>query len=79
MQGTHEKNEYRKNTKTNFTLSAKKKLINQTSSDEMGGKYGLIHDKKMIKKTHVVVKRKIPAPAGTPYPLIQPTASHFND
>jgi subtilase family serine protease len=27
----------------------------------------------------VVVKRKIPAPAGTPYPLIQPTASHFND
>jgi len=39
MEGTHEQNEYRKNPKTNFMLSAKRTKINQTSSEEMGGKY----------------------------------------
>jgi hypothetical protein len=36
MEGTHEQNEYRKNTKTNFTLSVKRKRIRQTSNEEMG-------------------------------------------
>jgi hypothetical protein len=39
MEGTCEQNKYRKDLKTNLTLSAKKKKINWTSSDETGGKY----------------------------------------
>jgi hypothetical protein len=50
MDGTHEQNEYRKNHKANYTLSAKR-----MSSKEMGGKYktnrpsGLIFDRKRKK------------------------------
>jgi hypothetical protein len=34
-----EHNEYRKNPRTNFTLSAKRAKINLTSNEEMAGKY----------------------------------------
>jgi hypothetical protein len=42
MEGTHVQNEYRKNPKTNFTLSANRTKINWTSKEEMGGKYEII-------------------------------------
>jgi hypothetical protein len=35
MEGTHVQNEYRKNPKTNFTLSFKRTKIRQTSNEEM--------------------------------------------
>jgi hypothetical protein len=38
MDGTHDKNEYRKNPKTNFMLSAKRTKINQMYNEETGGK-----------------------------------------
>jgi hypothetical protein len=37
MEEPHEHKEYRKNPKTNFTLSAMRIMINQISSKEMGG------------------------------------------
>jgi hypothetical protein len=42
MEGTREQIVYMKNSKTNFTLSAKKTKINQTSNEEMGGKDDII-------------------------------------
>jgi hypothetical protein len=39
MEGICEQNECRKNPKTNFLLSDKRPKINQTSNEEMGGKY----------------------------------------
>jgi hypothetical protein len=39
MEGTHEQNKYRKNLKTNFTLSAKRTKINCTSNEDVGGEY----------------------------------------
>jgi hypothetical protein len=39
MEQTCEQNEYRKNPKTNFTLSAIRSKINWMSNEEMGGKY----------------------------------------
>jgi hypothetical protein len=39
MEGTYEKNDYRKNPKTNLLLSAKGTKINQMTNEEMGGKY----------------------------------------
>jgi hypothetical protein len=39
MEGNHEQNEYRKNPKTNFTLSAKRTKFNQMSSEEIGAEY----------------------------------------
>jgi hypothetical protein len=42
IKGTHEQDEYKKNSKTNFTLSAKGTKINQMSNEEMREKYETI-------------------------------------
>jgi hypothetical protein len=42
MEGVCEQNEYRKNPKINFTLSAKRMKINWMSREEDGGKYETI-------------------------------------
>jgi len=42
MEGTYEKNDYRKNPKTNLLLSAKGTKINQMSNEEMREKYETI-------------------------------------
>jgi hypothetical protein len=39
MDGVCEQNEYRKNLKTNFVLSATRTKINQMSDEEIEGKY----------------------------------------
>jgi hypothetical protein len=45
--------EYRKNTETDFMLSAKRTKINQAFSEEMGGKY------KTVKRPHgLILDRK---------------------